>query len=450
MSEIDPTRTASGSGLFVPGEARPGLLLAWAPRGASPTDRARVTEELRVGRGEGADWVVDDDRVSGLHFRVRRFGDALLVQDAGSRNGTFVNGQPLEEPRAVPWGTVIRAGRCVFVTHADLGELDAPSPSGRELVGPFFAARMLRDLEVASRTGRHVLLAGPTGTGKELCARWLAARIAGPFVAHNCARSTSAEEAGSTLFGVGRAVFSGVEARAGLLEEAEGGVLFLDEVHTLPPRVQQSLLRFAEDGQHARIGATTGRALQVRLVFATNRPITEDAGDSGLAPDLVARLFVVTIPALAERRADVPAIFLHALERAAAKAGTAPAPLAAELGADHFEALCLEDWTDKNVRGLESLAAELVAADAAAGGAPRETVRSVFAARLRPAARTKPVAADAAGSGSLYERNRERIVAAWQASDGNLTRTEQTLRAEGLAVNRRWLAEFLRRWGIRP
>lgn len=448
MSGGEPTQTSSDSGLFRPGEPRPGLLLAWAPAGASHTDRARVTEELRVGRGQDADWLVDDDRVSGLHFRVRRFGETLLVQDARSRNGTFVDGQPLLEPRAVGWGTVIRAGRCVFVTHADLGELDAPSPASREIVGPFFAARMLRDLEVASRTGRHVLLAGPTGTGKELCARWLAARLApsSPFVAHNCARSSSAEEAASTLFGVARGVFSGVDARAGLIEEADGGVLFLDEINTLPRRVQQSLLRFAEDGRHARIGATAGKTLDVRLVFATNEPLSPEGLTEGLAPDLQARLHVVKVPPLAERRADVPAIFLHALGVAAAAAGVDAAPFVAELGADHFEALCLADWTDRNVRGLASLAAETIAAAGSPGGSPASAVRAVLSARLRPAARTKPVPD---GSSSLYEKNRERIVAAWQASGGNLTRTEQALRSEGLAVNRRWLAEFLRRWGLR-
>jgi DNA-binding NtrC family response regulator len=449
VSAGEPTQTSSASGLFQPGEPIPGLLLAWAPTGVSHTDRARVTEELRVGRGEGADWAVDDDRISSLHFRVRRFGGTLLVQDARSRNGTFVDGQPLQEPRAVGWGAVIRAGRCVFVTHADLGELDAPSPPSREIIGPFFAPRMLRDLEVASRTGRHVLLVGPTGTGKELCARWLSARIApsGPFVAHNCARSSSAEEAASTLFGVARAVFSGVDPRPGLIEEGDGGVLFLDEVNTLPRRVQQSLLRFAEDGRHARIGATTGKTLQVRLVFATNEPLAPGGDVEGLAPDLLARLRLVSIPPLSERRADVPAIFLHALAGAAAAAGVDAAPFVAELGADHFEALCLEDWTGRNVRGLASLATEMIAAaDTASPESPATAVRSVLAARLRPAARAR-VAADA--SSSLYERNRERIVAAWQASGGNLTRTEQALRTEGLAVNRRWLAEFLRRWGLR-
>lgn len=452
MAGTDPTRTAAEAEIFAAPEPTPGLLLAWAPPGATPTDRARIGAELVVGRSLSAGWVVDDDRMSGLHFRVRLFGEALLIEDAGSRNGTFVDGERIEQPRAATSGTVVRAGRSVFVTHDDLRALESATPATAEIIGPFFAAPLLRQLDIATRVGRHLLLVGPSGTGKELCARWLAGRIAPgrPFVAHNCARSTSAEEAESTLFGVARGVFSGVEPRAGLLEEADGGVLLLDEVHTLPRRVQQSLLRFTEDGLHARIGMTGQKALAVRLVLATNLPLADVSGDGAdaLAPDLVARVHVVCIAPLAERRADTPTLFLHALRRAAKDASFAPEPLEAALGAEVFEALCLADWSERNVRGLQLLAAEVVAAVVSAAD-PAAEARRVLAERLGATdARRQP--ADAASSSSPYERHRERIVAAWQSSGGNLTKTEQVLREEGVPVNRRWLAEFLRRWGVRP
>lgn len=454
MAGTDPTRTASSPGLFKRDDPWPGLLLAWAPPGTSSTDRARVIDEIGIGRGRTADWIVDDDRISSLHFRVSRFGAGLLVEDLESRNGTFVNGERITEPRAVTRGALVRAGRCIFLVHDDLRELEVPPPAGGALVGPFFAAPLLRRLDVASRTGRHILLAGASGTGKELCARWLAAKIAPgmPVVAHNCARSTSPEEAESTLWGVGKGVFSGVDARAGLLEEADGGVLFLDEVHTLPRRVQQSLLRFSEDGQHARIGTTATRRLTIRLVLATNIPVlsaaeaesSADRASLPLAPDLLARLTVVQIPSLAERRADVPAIFQHALGRAAAAAAVPLAPIEAALGPDAYEALCLADWSGRNVRGLEELAAELVAASA-----DEETVRRLLADRLASVVAERRASAADAEPTSLYERHRDRIVAVFGETGGNLTRMEKTLREEGIQVNRRWLADYLRRWGLR-
>ena len=454
MPGTDPTRTATGSELLELGPPSPGLLLARAPAGASTTDRARIARELRVGRGTSCDWVIEDDRVSGVHLRVRPFGEALIVSDEGSRNGTFVDGEALDAPRTVGWGAVIRAGRCLFVPHPDLRSLEVPTAAAPWLVGPFFAAPLLRRLDVAVRTGRHVLLFGDSGTGKELCARWLAERTAPgrPFVTHNCARSSSAEEAESTIFGVSKGVFSGVDARAGLLEEADGGVLLLDEIHTLPIRVQRSLLRFAEDGQHARIGSTAQRGLLVRLLLATNVPLPAPTAPGaaeavGLAADLVARLHVVAVPDLAERRADVPAIFVHALRKAAAHAGLDPAPLEAALTVEAFEALCLEDWTGRNVRGLEHLAAEAVAWAMESAGEPEAVWRRVLGDHLK---RRPPARESDDASGSLYERHRARIVEVFQSCGGNLTRTERTLRDEGIAVNRRWLADFLRRWGIRP
>lgn len=103
--------------------------------------------------------------------------------------------------------------------------------------------------------------------------------------------------------------------------------------------MQRSLLRFAEDGIHQRIGTTasSARGLSVALIFATNVPI--DSGD--LAPDLVARLQVIHVPPLAERRADLPAIFLAALSKAARPRGMPPAELIAHVDADHAGALCL-------------------------------------------------------------------------------------------------------------
>lgn len=431
---------------FAPTARRPGLLLAWAPPGVTGDERRAVGVSLEIGRVADG-WPITDEQMSGRHFVVRPFGEGLLVEDLGSTNGTFLDGIRLERGAALEPGSIVRAGRCLFVAHPDLQALESRLPLPEGMAGRFHGPALVRDLQVASLTGRHVLLVGDSGTGKELCANWLAdaLRRGGRLVAHNCARFTSAEEAEATLFGVGRGVFSGVEARTGLLEDAAAGVLFLDELHALPVRVQRSLLRFAEDGLHARIGSTDTRPLDTRLVFGTNVPL----GTDELAPDLVARLHVVPVPALEDRRADVPEIFLHALRRAAAARSTSSAALEGALGADHFEALCVADHEGTNVRALEALAHEIVARVVASGGDAAGALRQSFGDRFGESAIARRGVTAPKSPGSLYETNRDRIVAAYWAARANLSETERALRADGIAVNRKWLAEFLRRWGVR-
>lgn len=431
---------------FAPSTRRPGLLLAWAPPGVTRDDRRAIGTGLEVGRAADG-WPITDEQMSGRHFLVRPLGEQLLVEDLGSTNGTFLDGVKLERGAPLAPGGLVRAGRSLFVAHPDLDALGSSVPLPAGMAGRFHGPALVRDLEVAALTGRHLLLVGESGTGKELCARHLsdALRKGGKLVAHNSARFTSAEEAEATLFGVSRGVFSGVDARPGLLEEASGGVLFLDEVHALPLRVQRSLLRFAEDAQHARIGSTETRTLDTRLVFGTNQPL----GTEDLAPDLVARLHVVRVPSLDERRADVPEIFVHALRRAAALRSTPAEPLESSLGADHFEALCLEDHEGTNVRDLEALAHELVARLLASGGDAEGALRQSFGERYGDSAVARRAGTAPRPPGSLYETNRDRIIAAYWAARANLSETERALRAEGILVNRKWLAEFLKRWGVR-
>jgi DNA-binding NtrC family response regulator len=439
-------RTGSGAVDFGTGPAMPGLLLAWAPEGATPTDRVSLARGVSVGRGNRADWTIGDDRLSAVHLRVRPFGEELLVEDLGSTNGTFVDGERISTARAVASGTVIRAGRSLLVVERDLRRLEPHDSTVTEIVGRFHGPALASDVRVAAATGRHLILHGESGTGKELCARWLGRALGqgGAFVAHNCARAASADEAETTLFGVARGVFSGVEARAGLLEEAEGGVLFLDEAHTLPLRVQRSLLRFVEDAVHQRIGGLAGKPLAVRLVLGTNVPLDSP----GLAPDLLTRLFPVRVPSLQERRADIPEILQHALARTARAAGLDGGALVDAVTPDHLEALCLADLAGVNVRALESLASELVARCRSLGEAPGDAVRRVFGDRLAGS----PVARRAGPSGpaeSHYEAHRHQIVAAFEAAGGKLGATERALEGQGLHFSRRWLAEYLRRWGLR-
>jgi two-component system response regulator HydG len=158
---------------------------------------------------------------------------------------------------------------------------------------------------------RTALVAGETGTGKELVARAL--HKLGPrrdrkFIAFNCSAvvETLFE---SELFGHTRGAFTGaVEAKAGLFEMADGGTLFLDEIGELPLQVQAKLLRVVEYGEVQRVGASEGKRVDVRAIAATNRQLVEEVAAGRFREDLYYRLNVVEIalPSLRERRDDIP------------------------------------------------------------------------------------------------------------------------------------------------
>jgi DNA-binding NtrC family response regulator len=265
------------------------------------------------------------------------------------------------------------------------------------------------------------------------------------------------EEVETTLFGVVRGVFTGVEPRHGLIERADGGVLYLDELPNLPLRVQRSLLRFAEDGEYAPIGETRPRRANVRLVLGSNRRVGESMLAGELASDLVARMHRVELPPLAERRADLPAICGAVFEDAFARGGLRDGAWRELLGADAMEALALHDYRGVNVRLLQDLAAATVArvcrrppaewAEAFGAIVARYLPDSPVLARGRIGTAAEP--SSPAGRPSVYESHRDEIIATYRSCGGNLSAMETALGASGVTVHRRWLAEFLDRWGVR-
>jgi DNA-binding NtrC family response regulator len=180
---------------------------------------------------------------------------------------------------------------------------------------------MIRRLAPHARTA---LVTGETGTGKELVARAL--HTMGPrhgrrFVAFNCSAvvETLFE---SELFGHVRGAFTGaVDAKAGLFEMAHGGTLFLDEVGELPLAVQAKLLRVIEDGEVQRVGASEGKRVDVRIIAATNRRLTDEVSAGRFRQDLYYRLNVVEIslPPLRDRREDIPYLTAACIKEFAAR-----------------------------------------------------------------------------------------------------------------------------------
>jgi two-component system, NtrC family, response regulator GlrR len=166
-----------------------------------------------------------------------------------------------------------------------------------------------------------VLLAGETGTGKEMCARaihYLSRRSNGPFVPLNC-ESIPTELFENELFGHEPGAFTDArQPRRGLIAEAEGGTLFLDEVETLPHLAQAKLLRFLQDRQYRPLGASRSRQADVRVLAASNEDLQERVRERAFRQDLYFRLRVVSLmlPPLRDRQEDLVPLAYYFLQTA--------------------------------------------------------------------------------------------------------------------------------------
>jgi two-component system, NtrC family, response regulator HydG len=207
---------------------------------------------------------------------------------------------------------------------------------------------------IAARRDASALITGSTGTGKELVARAIhynSDRRDAPFMPINCSAipDTLLE---SELFGHQKGAFTGAhETRRGLIEEAQGGTVFLDEINTLSPSLQVKLLRVLQERVVRRVGGRENIQIDIRLVSASNQDLEEAAKRGEFRQDLFYRLNVVPVrlPDLRDRREDIPLLVLHFLQKFAQQHGEPPRRFANEA----MRVLMTHAWPG-NVRELEN------------------------------------------------------------------------------------------------
>jgi hypothetical protein len=441
-------------------EATPGFLVAYRHgRVRLPDDRFAIPRKpaVLIGRSDDNDVVIQDDTVSRRHCFIEIKQGIFIIRDLMSHNGTWVNGEKVSPRAPLSNGTVVRIGQSVLVFYSDIVPMLRPCNSC--FLGPFHAAGIVDDICSACCSGDHVLVEGESGVGKEIAAELIRDRVAeqhpeAPFVPHNAADFGSEDEAVTTLYGVAGGAYTGVKARDGLLKIAKDGILYIDEAHQYPPRVQASLLRGIETGVFRRPGETIGRKIPVRLVLATNNP-------QGLLHDLYQRLCRVEIPPLNARRADIPAIFNHLLVMATEGIGWETEGILGLLNSNHYETMCLADYTGSNARKLLRLA-RLLSGALRRGMDPDAAVFNLFSAFFKKKfveasrygkpkdamRKTPPDNPSLDAQRSKYVKHRKLIESLYIETGGKISETARELEKRGIKVSARWLGEFIKRWGL--
>ncbi len=309
-----------------------------------------------------------------------------------------------------------------------------------------------------------VLITGETGVGKELCAEQihrLSPRAAGPFIKFNCSALVESLIE-SELFGHERGAFTGaMNASPGLLETGHGGTVFLDEIGELPLGVQAKLLRVIEERIVRRVGATAGKKIDVRFVFATNRDLLEEVASGRFRRDLYYRIngLTISIPPLRERRSEIVPL-------ARAFANRARGGAAIGFGNEVVTALEQHSWPG-NVRELRNTVERAVLLSS--GGAIRPSHLVLAPPREAPkptreSQTTMPVervssedeAAFRASEPTMrpsetYIRGSEPALrpseAAMRPSESAMRRSESSLASEVAELERKRIIEALERYG---
>lgn len=308
-----------------------------------------------MGRAVDAFVSLDDDGVSRRHLRIR-CDDRVIVEDLGSKNGSTLDGRPMNprEPYEWPRGSCVVLGDTSLMLQTATQHGDAPPVATGHSVRDV-GARWEALLDRIAEQDVPVLILGETGTGKEVTAERVhkaSPRRDGPLVKLHAA-SISPTLLESELFGHERGAFTGAHrTRVGLIEQAHQGTLFVDEVGELPPETQVKLLRVLEDRRVRRVGSEKEKVVDFRLIAATHRDVEEEVRQGRFRSDLYFRLatFTVRLPALRDRRNEVESLASNLLARWATARNTTPP----SIDAAALQALVGYDWPG-NIRELKSV-----------------------------------------------------------------------------------------------
>ncbi len=370
-----------------------------------------------------------DARLSHRHARMSRMGTAWVIEDLGSKNGTWVAGERITR-RVLADGEGIVVGHTALVYRETGGEAGSAAAAATELAGlstlsPALAQRFA-ELARAAASAVPIELTGESGTGKELVARAVheLSQRAGAFVAVNCgALPPTLIEA--ELFGHRRGAFTGASAdRPGFIRSADGGTLFLDEIAELPAAAQAALLRVLQEHEVVPIGADRPVSVDLRVITASHKRLDAEVEAGRFRADLRARLLGagIELPPLRERREDLGAIVATLLAR------LAPGR-AVTFAGDAVAALYAYAWP-LNIREVErALAAALAMAS------DRIELRHLPGGLQAPTRAAAPVAID---PGLSDDELRVVLTASIERHDGNLAAVARELGKDRTQI-RRWM-----------
>ncbi len=341
-----------------------------------------------------------------------------------------------------------KADRLVLVTARALEasalkrenrQLKEKSTQSAEMIGKSSAMNHLRQaIEKVAPTNSRVLISGPSGAGKELAARVLhesSSRKDAPFVALNAA-AMAPDRVEIELFGTEEGT-SG-QHKVGALEEAHGGTLYIDEVADMPMETQGKVLRVLVEQKFQRLGGGPKVHVEVRIVSSTSRDLEQEIRDGNFREDLFHRLSVVPlgVPALSERREDIPSLVKYFVEQLAVASGLQPR----RIGDDAMAVLQSHDWPG-NVRQLRNNVERLLILS---GGDPKTPIN----VDMLPDEIANPVPLSQERSSgeqlmSLPLRDareifeREYLVAQINRFGGNISRTAEFVGMERSALHRK-------------
>jgi two-component system nitrogen regulation response regulator NtrX len=313
------------------------------------------------------------------------------------------------------------------------------SGEANTLVGSSAAINQLRQLiDKVSPTNSRVMISGPSGAGKELTARAiheLSQRAAGPFIVLSAATITP-ERMEHELFGTEKV--DGLARKIGALEEAHGGTLYLDEVADMPRETQNKILRVLVDQTFQRVGGADWVQVDVRILSSTARDLEREIAEGSFREDLFHRLAVVPIriPALAERRDDIPELVNHFVDQISRSTGLPKRVIAP----DALAVLQAHDWPG-NIRQLRNNVERLMIL--ARGEASEEITASMLPAEIGEMLPTTPGRAGGEHLMSMPLRDareifeREYLTAQVNRFGGNISRTAEFVGMERSALHRK-------------